>query len=290
MQILLTGGTGYIGSAVLDALAAKGHDVTVAVRSEDAATKVGLKGAKAVVGDITDPAWFAERLREADGAVHTAAGGGAAMDAAVLDAVIDAFAGTGKPYVHTGGVWSWGSSADISESDPHSPPALTAWRDEQEARILASDVQASVLAPAIVYGYGGGIPAGVIAGAPRNEHGALRLVGDGSQHWATVHVDDLADLYVRVLEQAPGGGTYIGANGENPTVRELAEAAAGEGGSVVAESAEETRARLGEGFADALLLDQQAIGRLARETFGWEPTRPSILVELRGSAEDDGAA
>ncbi|WP_210505803.1 NAD-dependent epimerase/dehydratase family protein [Naasia sp. SYSU D00057] len=289
MHILLTGGTGYIGGAVLDALTAKGHDVTVAVRSEEAARRVAAKGARAVIGDITDPAWFGALLREADGSIHSAAGG-AAMDAAVLDAVIDAFGGTGKPFVHTGGVWSWGSGTDIDEADPQNPPALTAWRQEQERRILDSDVKASLVAPGIVYGYGIGIPVSVIADAPRDEHGALRLVGDGTQHWATVHVDDLADLYVRVLEHAPGGGTYIGASGISPTVRELAEAAAGAGGAVAPETAEETRARLGAAFADALLLDQQASGRRAKETFGWAPSRPSILHNLQGAADDDEAA
>lgn len=51
------------------------------------------------------------------------------------------------------------------------------------------------------------------------------LVGDGTQHWATVHADDLGDLYALALEQAAADQYYLGASGGNPTVRELGEAA-----------------------------------------------------------------
>jgi nucleoside-diphosphate-sugar epimerase len=107
------------------------------------------------------------------------------------------------------------------------------------------------------------------------EEGRLTLIGSGEQHWTTVHVDDLADLYVRVLTQAPGGKAYIAASGDNPTVRELGEAIAD---TVVPESDEATVARLG-GFGEALLLDQQASGQRARSELGWQPSRPT-LVEL----------
>lgn len=100
--------------------------------------------------------------------------------------------------MHTGGVWVWGDSAAISEDDPQNPPAITSWRAEREERVLTSGIRASLIAPAIVYGHGGGIP-NVLVGAPRDDSGALTLVGTGEQHWGTVHVDDLADLYVLAL-------------------------------------------------------------------------------------------
>ena len=110
-----------------------------------------------------------------------------------------------------------------------------------------------------------------------------RLIGDGTQHWATVHVDDLAALYVLALEHGTAGSVYIGASGDNPTVRELGEVAAeaaGLAGGVVAETAEETAARLGGGLTEALLLDQQAGGAKARIDLGWEPNGPALTEEL----------
>ena len=57
MRILLTGATGYIGSAVLDVLVEAGHEVTAVVRTERAARDVAgrahtyLRARAAVVGD-----------------------------------------------------------------------------------------------------------------------------------------------------------------------------------------------------------------------------------------------
>ncbi|KQY58669.1 hypothetical protein ASD11_03170 [Aeromicrobium sp. Root495] len=271
MKILLTGGTGFIGSAVLARLTQDGHDVVAVVRSEDSAQKVQAAGATAALGDLTDQEWLAAQLRQVDGAIHTAAAGDGKdpeRDDVVLAAVQDAFAGTDKSYVHTGGIWTYGSSSDISESDPDAAPALTAWRVERESRLLASGLTASVVQPAVVYGHGQGIPAMVAAGP---------LIGDGTQHWTTVHVDDLADLYLAVLTKADGGRRYVGANGHNPTHREIVQAA---GGDVTPTSVDDVHERFGEAFGDALLLDQQASGSAAREAFDWSPDRPTLLEEL----------
>ncbi|MCU1420473.1 MAG: NAD-dependent dehydratase [Microbacteriaceae bacterium] len=280
MRILLTGATGFVGSSVLSALVTSGHDVTAVVRSEDAARAVSAAGATPVIHALPDTEWLTAALREKDGAIHTAvpADGVPEFNDSVIDAVIAAFSGTDKPFVHTGGVWVHGPG-QVTEQTPIDAPSIVAWREEGEQRLLGSGVKASLIEPGIVYGYGKGIPT-VISGAPRSESGALHLVGDGTQHWTTIHVDDLAALYVDVLEQAPGGERYIGVNGDNPTVIELAQAFVGPDGTVVAETIEESRARLGAAFADALLQSQEATGRKARDVFGWAPKRPTLGEEF----------
>jgi nucleoside-diphosphate-sugar epimerase len=284
MKILLTGGTGFIGSAVLDRLVAAGHSVTAVVRSQKSSLHVQDAGATGIIGDLFNADWLAAELRGHDAAIHTAAGGDerdAALNDAVIDAAISAFSGTQKPFIHTGGIWAYGNGAAITEATPLDPPALTAWRAAGEQRLLDSGIKASVVQPGIVYGYGNGIPA-MVTGSVVD--GILPVFGSGEQHWATVHVDDLADLYVRVLDEAPGGRAYIGASGHNPTVRELGEAL---GAAVVPETPEATVARLG-GFGEALLLDQQANGARAKNELGWQPTRPSLVDALRTG--DDEAA
>ena len=280
MRVLLTGATGFVGSAVLARLIEAGHEVTAVVRSDASAAIAAEAGATAVVHPLPDTAWLASQLAGVDGAVHTATpadGSAADFDASVIDAVIDAFSDGRKPYVHTGGVWVYGNGDDLDEESGFDAPEITAWREDHESRLLSSGVKASVLAPAVVYGHGKGM-ANLITGAPTGDAGAL-LIGSGEQHWATVHVDDLADLYLAVLEMAPGGDSYLGASGQNPTVRELHEAVHA---AVVPQTDDETRDRLGAAFADALLLDQQASGVKAKREFGWAPHRPSMVETLRG--------
>jgi nucleoside-diphosphate-sugar epimerase len=275
MKIVLTGGTGYIGSAVLQVLVAAGHQVTAVVRSQKSSLRVSDLGATGVIGDLFDAQWLASELRGHDALVHTAAGGDgrdADLDDAVIAAALDAFAGTGKPFVHTGGIWTYGAGAAITDDQEQRPPALTAWRVPREQRVLESGLRATVLRPAVVYGHGAGIPAMLTSAA---EQEPLTLIGSGEQHWTTVHVDDLAELYLLALQHSPGGRAYIGASGDNPTVRTLAEAVTS---SVSPESDDATIARLGD-FGAALLLDQQASGERARSELHWTPTRPP-LVEL----------
>ncbi|NRQ51121.1 NAD-dependent epimerase/dehydratase family protein [Aeromicrobium stalagmiti] len=277
MKILLTGGTGLIGSAVLDALVSAGHQVTAIVRSQSSSLKVSDQGATGIIGDLFDAPWLASELRGHDAAIHTAAGSDERdpdLNDAVIAAALDAFGGTDKPFVHTGGIWIYGDNPSISETDEPQPATLTAWRLAGEQRVLDGDIKGSVVQPAVVYGRGAGIPAMLVQAAA--EDGMLTLIGSGDQHWTTVHVDDLADLYVRVLEQAPGGKAYVAASGVNPTVRELGEALTD---TVTPESAEATVARLGL-FGEALLLDQQASGERARSELGWAPSRPSLVEQL----------
>ncbi|ODA90314.1 epimerase [Leifsonia xyli subsp. xyli] len=283
MKILLTGATGYIGSSVLPCLLAEGHSVTALVRDEAKTAAVRAAGADAIVGDAADAALVEDAARASDGVVHLASTKEA--DPVLVPAVLAGLAGSGKPFVHTGGIWTYGDAADIAEESPSAPPALTVWRGATEALVLAADgVRGIVVAPSIVYGRGGGL-ARLLADAPRGSATApaLRLIGDGSQHWATVHVDDLAAVYALALENGGAGEIYIGASGANPTVRELGIAAAdaaGLAGRVEEESAAETADRLGGALAEALLLSQSARGTKARITLSWEPNGPSLIDEL----------
>ncbi|CAM5601470.1 NAD-dependent epimerase/dehydratase domain-containing protein OS=Streptomyces fumanus OX=67302 GN=GCM10018772_14960 PE=4 SV=1 [Streptomyces fumanus] len=223
--------------------------------------------------------------------IHTASPGdetSATVDEIAVTSFLRALRHSDRPFVHTTGVWLHGSGSAISESTPMNAPRLTAWRVPLATLVRETEgVRTSVIAPAVVYGNGGGLLRLVAAG-PRSTGSApaLTMIGPGDQHWATVHVDDLAALYTLALEKAPTGSYFLGASGVNPTVREITEAvsrAVGLSGRVEAEPVVQTLDRLGL-LGEALLLDQQASGDTARRVLGWTPEGPSILDDIAHTA------
>ena len=286
MKVALTGATGFIGSHILTELYEHGHEVTALVRN-DAQADIAADRATPVVVDLYDRAAVASLFSDADGAIHTASPGDATsadLDSAVVDAAIGAFSGTGKPYLHISGVWVYGDNTSITEESPFHAPAMVAWKEPIERRVLGeSGMRGAVIVSGTAYGDGGGgIPGAASRLTPRRrrqpDHARHR-----PQHWATVHVADLADFFRRVLEHDSARGYYVIGNGANPTVAELTEAAAVAAGAsgAVPGSDDEARARLGDYFAEVLLLDQGTDAAKARTELGWHPSRPSLTDEFR---------
>jgi len=289
MNVALTGATGFIGSHVLSDLHDHGHQVTALVRNDEQADVVAARGATPTVADLYDRTAVVSVLRDADAAIHTASPGdetSADLDSAVVDAAIEAYAGSGKPYLHIGGLWVHGDNTSITEESPLNPPALVAWKPAIARRVLdARDMRGVVIGPGVAYGDGAGIPA-LLLGSPRDDAGNLIMLGTGQQHWSTVHVADLADFYRRVLESDSARGYYVIGDGVNPTVAEITEAAAVAAGApgAVAGSDEEARARLGDYFAEALLLDQGTDAAKARAELDWNPAHPQLVDEFRSGS------
>jgi nucleoside-diphosphate-sugar epimerase len=290
MKVALTGATGFIGSHVLAELQKHGHDVTTLVRDDADAETVEAKGATPVVVDLYDRPAVVSALSDADGAIHAASPGdetSADLDTAVVDAAIDVFEGTGRPYLHTTGVWVYGNNSSITEESPIRPPAMVAWKEPIAERVLETrDTRGIVIDPGGAYGDGGGGVPGVLLGSPSDDAGNLIMLGMGQQHWATVHVADLADFYRRALEDDSARGRYVIADGLNPTVAEITEAVAvaADAPGAVPGSDDEARARLGDPFAEVLLLDQSTDAAKARAELGWSPSHPGLVDEFRNGS------
>ena len=175
----------------------------------------------------------------------------------------------------------------VTEDDPVNPPALVAWRPVVEQRVIGATVhhvRASVIRPAMVYGHRGGIPCGFAKTA--REEGAARVIGDGENHWGFVHLSDLAELYVRMVEHAPGGTVLLASAGDAVKVKDVAAAAsrgAGAEGRVRFIPLVEARKTMGA-LADALTMDQAFDSARARTLLGWNPTGPGILEEMEQGA------
>src|SRR5438105_5002704 len=120
----------------------------------------------------------------------------------------------------------------------------------------------------------GGIPSMFFGTALK--HGAAHTVGSGENHWPMVHVDDLAELYVRLVERAPAGSVYYAADASRFTQREIAEAAsraAGKDGKLQPQQPD------GTPYQEALTLDQQISSEKARNDLDWRPRHESFVGE-----------
>ncbi len=290
MKVALTGATGFIGSHVLRELQEHTHEVVALVRDDTQADIVAARGASPRVVDLYDRPAVVNLLRTTEGAIHTASPGdetSANLDSAVADAAIDAFGGTGKPYIHISGIWVYGANSDITEESPFNAPAMVSWREPIERRVLgASDMRGVVIVSGVAYGDGGGGIPGLLLGSPRDDAGNLIMLGTGEQHWPTVHVADLADFFRRVLEDDSARGYYVISDGSNPTVGELTEAAAVAVGApgAVPGSDDEARARLGDYFAEVLLVDQSTGATKAQGQLDWSPSHPGLVDEFRNGS------
>lgn len=289
MNVFLTGATGYIGTAVAEALQKAGHNVTGLARTPEKAKGLEARGIRVHLGDLLKPETVASGARVADGVIHTANtndANSAQADLAVVRAILAALEGTGKPFVYTIGVWVLGSTGEqvATEETLVNPTPLVAQRPAIEQEVLNAQnrgVRAIVIRPALVYGRGGSIPAMLTKSA--RETGATRFVGDGQNRWPFVNVDDLAQLYVLALEKAAAGSVYNASHGPSYRVGEVAEAAsigAGASGKTQSWPLEEARKAIGP-FADALVLDQQVSGEKAKKELGWAPRAGSVLDDLK---------
>jgi nucleoside-diphosphate-sugar epimerase len=286
MKIFLTGATGYIGSAVAEALLAAGHSVAALARNVESEQTLRDRGMTPVPGDLKSPASLASRMESVDGAIHAGTTNDGHVDIDAVSAMLEALKGTNKAFVYTSGIWVLGNTGDrpADESAPVNPVGIVKWRPAAEQRVLDAArlaVRAIVIRPAIVYGRGGGLPGMFVQSA--NESGAAQYIGDGQNRWPVVHVEDLADLYVLAVEKAPAGTLLHAADGSAVRLKEIAEAAsfgADAGGHIISLPFEQASAKLGP-LAEALVLDQVVTSEKARQMLGWNPHAVGILEDLR---------
>jgi nucleoside-diphosphate-sugar epimerase len=288
LRVFVTGGTGYIGSAVTRALVLAGHEVTGLVRSAASAGTLESLGGRAIHGDLLDVSSYLDAARDHDASIHMAfiAGpSGVASDRAAIEALLRAArdAGTSRTVVYTSGVLCLGNTGDTpaDEDSPASPHPVVAWRPAHERLVLEAaspSVSAAVVRPGFVYGGEKGLLAGYFQSATTD--GAAAFVGDGTNRFALVHREDLAALYRRAVE-AQARGMFHGVDGAAPRIADLARAAseaAGRDGRTRSIPLSEARESMGS-FADALCADQVVIARRSRE-LGWNPAHGPALPSM----------
>ncbi len=298
MRVFLTGGTGYIGSAVAERLLRDGHAVTGLARSDVSAERLTAAGVTPLRGDLGDTNDLRRAVEAAEGVVHVGFShddwsrmdAAFARDQVAVEAMLGALAGTGKPFVYTSGsgVLADTGATLADESAPTNEDGPTARRVATERLVLAAarkDVRGIVLRPGLVYGRGGSGVVGLMIGLPRRA-GVGRTIGDGGNAWSAIHLDDTADAYALALTGAGPGTLLHLAAGEPVEMRKIAAAIGkglGQSGAVEVWPLAEARLQLGV-LADGLAADKRISAARAERLLGWRPSRPSLLDELVGGS------
>jgi nucleoside-diphosphate-sugar epimerase len=289
MNIFITGVSGYIGRRVAEKLQTAGHQIVGLARSDDAVKFLQEQGITPHRGDLFDAASLTQAALLADGVIHLGAAVGPAWaegDRIAVGALLAALAGSGKPFVYTSGTPIYGDTglAVVDEDAPMNPPPFFAWRPPVEQRVLAAaaqDIRSIILRPATVYGRGGGSSLLVLLSQAQQE-GVAHYVETGENRWSTVHVDDLAKLYVLAVERAPAGTVLNAAAGASTSLKDLATAisfAIGRERAVASLTLEQARVALGP-RAEFFAMNQQVSGTKATLLLGWNPQAPSLLYDV----------
>jgi nucleoside-diphosphate-sugar epimerase len=294
MQVFLTGATGYIGSAVLDAMIKGGHRVTALARDPEKAERLLARGTTPIIGELGLPKTYLEAVKSADAVVHTAMESsprGVAKDKQALETMLGALAqASGKPrvFIYTSGVWVLGRTGKASGEDaPLDPPEHVEWRPAHEDMVLSAfsaSLRTMVVRPGVVYGGGRGIVSDLIKDAL---NGLIRVVGPGKNRWSCVYKNDVGDLYARLLEAPTAAGIIHATDEADERVMDIVEAIAAQvpqRPDIRNMPMTEARKKLGP-YADALALDQKVRSPKAR-ALGWTPTQAGVVNSVARLVEE----
>jgi len=290
MRVLVTGATGYIGTAVINELVGAGHSVLGVARTDEGATALSARGIEVHRGDLTEPQTLAEATRACDAVVHTAFihdfsrfAENAAIERIAVEAMLDALAGSDKPLVISSGLLMMRQGAALTETDV----GADSGRGATEALVVAAAQRgvrtaAIRLAPTVHSKDDRGFTPRLIDIA--RQHGVAAYIGDGANRWPAVHRLDAARLYRLALEKGSPGARYHAVGDEGVPTRQIAEAIGRHLGlpveSIAAEKAGEHFGFLGMLFG----VDAPATAHLTQAELGWSPQESGLLAGLATDA------
>lgn len=294
LNLFITGATGYIGGSVATRLVAEGHRVRGLARDGVKADALAAVGIDPVVGDLANEALLSREARAADVVVNAAN----ADDLASVEVLIAAMSGSGKLLVHTSGSSVVGddargnslSSKVFDETTPFVVAPAKQARHQLNQTVLAAaqgGMRTAVVCPTLIYGAGRGLNTQSIQ-VPflvdeARRRGAVHIVGTGINRWSTVHIDDLTDLYSRIVTRPDPAGFYFAENGEvSYLALGTAIAERLSMGAVVSLPAQDAAAQWGASRAFYTYGSNSRVRAIrAREELGWEPCHGSVLDWIR---------
>lgn len=297
MRIFVTGASGWIGSAVIPELRARGHQVVGLARSEAAASRLTSLGVEVCRGTLDDHEVLLEAASTSDGVIHLAfmhdvafSGGydvAAAADRRAVEIFGEALAGSGRPLLIASGTLGLSPGRLATELDGHggsgeptSGPSARLATAEYALGLAERGVRSCVvrLAPTNHGDGDQGFVAWLVQTA--RARGVAGFVGDGRVRWNAVHRLDTAQLIALALDKAPAGSTLHAVAEEGVPLGDVA-AVIGRHLGVPTESVAPQDAFEHFGWLGfAVALDSPVSSARTRELLGWSPTQPGLIDDL----------
>ena len=233
----VTGGSGFVGGALLERLVREGWDVRALARSERAAERVRSLGAEPVMGDLDDTESLRAGAEGCEVAFHAAAkveDWGDPDDFERLNVrgtrnVIDACRIAGvRRLAHVGteaALMAGRPLLNVDESAPLRPDSPAPYpsskaKAEQLVRDANGDgLETVVVRPRFVWGRGDTTLLPAIT--KMVESGRFRWIGGGRQLTATTHIDNTVEGLWLAATKAPPGGVYFVTDGEPVVFRDF---------------------------------------------------------------------
>jgi nucleoside-diphosphate-sugar epimerase len=236
MRILVTGGTGFVGTRMVPRLVSEGHEVFALARSASSDEKLRAPGATPIRGDLERSEKLS--LPPLDAVIHAAAhfrfAGPRApyflTNVTGTHALLKAAEKAGaKTFVHlsAGGVIMDDRGSPVRNADesaptfPNSFSAYIASKSRGEASVLAANklgFRTIALRPSAIWGPGDPFSREL----PRLiKSGRFKFIERGDYPFATCHVDNVIEAVRCALERGAGGRAYFINDQETQTFREF---------------------------------------------------------------------
>ncbi|KAL1593296.1 hypothetical protein SLS60_010904 [Paraconiothyrium brasiliense] len=297
MRIFLTGGTGFIGKAVIAELLSFGHTVTGLARSDESAKILKSLGASVHKGSLSDLRALKEGAAAADAVIHLAFihdfsnyTASVETDKTAIEVMAEGLEGTGKPLLVASGTLLLRHGHVGTEDDAFdtsTAPFEVRGQSEEHTKKLAKDkgVGAVVvrLAP-VVHGDADKQFMPIIIAAAR-KNGVSAYIGDGLHRWPATHVLDAAAAFRLAVERkVPGGSTLHFVAEEGVQIKDIA-ITIGEklGVPVVSKDTDEAADHFGW-FASVVGADNPVSSAKTKEVLDWTPKQPGLLDDLRNGS------
>jgi nucleoside-diphosphate-sugar epimerase len=233
----VTGGSGFIGGALIRRLVAEGWDVHALVRSEASAQKVTALGAKAIAGDLADVPSMAVGAQYCEVAFHCAAhlgdwGTREEFERGNVQGTRNALAAARQAglrrFVHVGTEAALLAGEPLVEVDERAPlrfdsPALySSTKARAEEAVIEANrdgLETVVVRPRFVWGPGDTTLLPVLTEAVRS--GRFAWIGGGHHRTSTTHIDNTVHGLMLAAERGAPGGVYFVTDGEPVVFRDF---------------------------------------------------------------------